>query len=96
VFAERGVKRGGRSDDDRLAWAFRQATGRRPSADEARLLGELRRKHLALYRDDERSARAILGVGDAPVPGRGDLVDLAAWSSVTRAILNLHETVTRN
>jgi hypothetical protein len=30
------------------------------------------------------------------VPGGTDPIELAAWTSVARTILNLHETITRN
>ncbi len=35
-------------------------------------------------------------IGAHPVPGQIDHVELAAWTSVCRTILNLHETITRN
>jgi hypothetical protein len=37
----------------------------------------------------------LIGTGEAPVPKDLDAVDLAAWASVAHAILNLHETITR-
>jgi hypothetical protein len=38
----------------------------------------------------------LLGVGDAPVPAGLDPAELAAWTSVARVLLNLHETITRS
>jgi hypothetical protein len=34
-------------------------------------------------------------VGQAPVAKDVDAAELASWTSVARAILNLHETITR-
>src|SRR5207253_7078332 len=41
VFAERIVREGGQSVEDRLNWAFRQALSRRPRPEEVELLKEL-------------------------------------------------------
>ena len=43
-----------------------------------------------------RSAEALLVIGEKPVPRDLDEVQLAAWTSVARVLLNLHETITRN
>jgi hypothetical protein len=53
-------------------------------------------KHERQYREDPAAARALLGIGDAPTPAGLDPAELAAWTSVTRVLLNLHETITRN
>jgi hypothetical protein len=37
-----------------------------------------------------------LKVGAAPSPPAVAPAELAAWTSVARAVMNLHETVTRN
>jgi hypothetical protein len=37
----------------------------------------------------------LLSIGTAPVPEGIDQVDLAAWTNVARALLNLHEAITR-
>ena len=41
-------------------------------------------------------ADKLIRTGIAPVPGDIPPVELAAWTSVARAVLNLHETITRN
>jgi hypothetical protein len=52
-------------------------------------------RHLKQYRSGKESADAILTVGQAPVGKDVDRPALAAWTSVTRVLLNLHETITR-
>jgi len=59
------------------------------------LLTELYDKHLAEYRADPQAAKDLLKEGDWPVLQDIDRAELAAWSSVTRVILNLDETITR-
>jgi hypothetical protein len=96
VFAERIVREGGASFEGRLRWAYERALARAPREEEARLLGELLRKHAAQYRADPRSAALLVGAGLAPVPKDLDVVELAGWTSVARAILNLPEVITRS
>jgi mono/diheme cytochrome c family protein len=95
VFAERILREGGARFEDRMRWAFERALTRPPRDEEARILGELLRKHGAEYRADPRSAALLVGAGQAPVPKDLKVVELAAWTSVARAILNLPEVITR-
>jgi hypothetical protein len=95
VFAERIVRTGGSGFDDRLAFAYRRALSRPPSAAETTALRALYDKHLAQYQADAASAEALLAVGYAPQPKDLDRPTLAAWTSVARAIMNAHETITR-
>ncbi len=96
VFAERIMKEGGADTAARLHWAYRRAVSRSVKPAEVTLLTELLQKHLAEFRMDKTAAQKAVSVGQAPVPKDVDLAELAAWTSVARAILNLHETITRN
>jgi len=81
-----------------LQFAYRTALGRNPRAEEQQVLANLYKRHLADYKQNEKAARDLLAVGQAPlnVPDGCDVAELAAWTSVARAVLNLHETITRN
>jgi hypothetical protein len=81
--------------NERLTWAFRRAVSRPVKPAEAKLLGELLQKHRTEYKADPAAAKKVIEVGEAPAPKDVDAVELAAWTSVARVILNLHETVTR-
>jgi hypothetical protein len=96
VFAERVLREGGASVSERLAWAVRQALSRPIRESEQPLLAALLEKHLAQYKQDAKSAQALLASGARPADQSLDPAELAAWTSVARTILNLHETVTRN
>jgi hypothetical protein len=96
AFSGRIVKEGGAAMHERLSWAFLTAVTRKPSEDESRLLADLYTRHAEQYAGDRESARLLLGVGEAAAPENVDLAELAAWTSVARVILNLHETITRN
>jgi hypothetical protein len=95
-FAGRILEDGGDTIRDRIVWAFESSLARKPTEDEVQLLADLYRRHLDQYTDDGVAARLLLGVGEAGRPENADIAELAAWMSVTRVILNLHETITRN
>jgi hypothetical protein len=96
VFAARIVAEGGRGDGERLDWAFRRALSRPPRPEEARLITEMVAKHREEYRRDPAAAGGLLTVGLQPVPEDADAIELAAWTSAARALLNLHESITRS
>lgn len=96
AFAARILRGGGKSIDERLAWAWRAALCRDPRPDELQTMRALVEKHLAEYRQDTAAAKALLEVGLKPVPEGLDPAELAAWSNAARVILNLHETITRS
>jgi hypothetical protein len=95
VFAERIVHEGGTGVEARVQWAFRNALSRQPREEESKVLAALYAKHAREYDKDREAARKLLSTGDHPLPKEADLAELAAWTSVARAILNLHETITR-
>jgi hypothetical protein len=80
----------------RLAWAFRNVLQRAPHEEELKTLAALLEKHLAEYRADAKPADPLLKVGFSPAPPESDKAELAAWTSVARVLLNLHETITRS
>jgi hypothetical protein len=96
VFAQHILEKGGRSVSQQIDWAFERAEGRKPSADERRILADLHQKSMARFRRARAEAQGLIHSGEAPVAADVKPVDLAAMTTVARAILNLHETITRN
>jgi hypothetical protein len=96
VLAEHILKEGGASDDERFIWAFRRALSRQPKSEETKVLTDLLDRHRKEYAADKEAAKKAIRVGERPVAKDLDPVELAAWTSVARALLNLHETITRN
>jgi hypothetical protein len=95
TFAERILKEGTKSTEDRLAFAFGIALSRKPKAEEVRVLRDLLVKHRRQYAKDREAAEKLLHTGAHSIPDEMDLTELAAWTSVARVILNLHEMITR-
>ena len=96
AFAERVLNQGGQDDESRLSFALRTALSRAPRPAERKILLTLLAKHRAHFRDHPKEADEFLHVGERPLPRDIAGAELAAWTSVARAILNLHETITRN
>jgi hypothetical protein len=96
VFAARILQEGGREEAGRIRWAWREALGRAPRADELQTIQSLVQKRHAEYTQDRAAAEALIKVGLKPAPASVDPVELAAWTSVARVLLNLHETITRS
>jgi hypothetical protein len=94
VFAENIVRQGGPAFDRELDWAFERALNRTPGKEERQILKELYRKNLERFRASPESAAELMSVGESPRTGAAP--ETAAMALVARAILNLHETITRN
>ena len=95
VFAEKIVREGGADPTARIQWAFGRALSRDANADELKVLTDLLQKHTQHYGQDAEAAKALVSNGAAPVPQDLNVSELAAWTSVARTILNLHEAITR-
>ena len=96
AFAENILRSGGSATNDKLNWAFRRAVSRPIKPAEAEVLERLLQSHLDEYKSDAAAAKELLTVGAKPAPTDLDKVELAAWTSIARTILNLHEVITRN
>jgi hypothetical protein len=96
VLVQNLLRQGGANFERRLAQAYARALARPPTAEEARLLGGLYQKQLARYRAEPEAARQLISTGEWPVAKDLPAPELAAWTAVARAILNLNETITRN
>jgi hypothetical protein len=81
--------------EERIRWLFVRALAREPSPQEMAIMLQVQVSQRAHFAADEAGAKRFLSIGLTPLPETDDVVDLASWASVARAILNLHETITR-
>jgi hypothetical protein len=95
VFAERVMKEGGNTPVERIAYAFRAATARRPNLAERSLLTDTFDKALAFYKKNPAQALKFVTNGESPRDPYLDVGDLAAYSTVTSLIINLNQTVVK-
>ncbi len=80
----------------RLAWAFSQVLQRNPTKLETDELTALYGKHVREFSETPSSAEALVKIGISERPGNAPQAELAAWTSIARVLLNLHETITRS
>jgi len=94
ALAKRVLKEGGPNDAERLGYAFRLATSRRPTDAESEVLLKLLAKEERRITDGWVSALDLSGMRGAP-PSDMTPTRAAAWTVVARVILNLDETITK-
>jgi hypothetical protein len=95
-FAARILREGSGDDTSRLTWAWRQALARAPLDSELSALRRLLETQRTAFAKDPEAASQFTQTGKAPTPAGLDPVQWAAWTDVARALLNLHETITRS
>ncbi len=95
VLAQKALQTGGVEMNSRLTFAFRQATARKPTPEELSVLRNVYIQHLASYRKDVKAAEALLSIGESKADAKLNKAELAAWTMVVSAILNLDETITK-
>src|SRR5690606_33100905 len=100
-FAQRILAEAPASDQERLEWAFRLLTSRRPDASELALLQQVLEQHRADFAADPTRATAL--IDSATTQLNPDHLDrdksqdpqLAAWTMFASLLLNLDEAVTK-
>ena len=93
--AARILKECNGSPEERVAWAWQQVLQRLPRVEEMETVMPLVRTHIDHYKADPAAAESLLKTGLTAVPPDVDKSELAAWTHVSRVLLNLHETITR-
>ena len=96
ALAERVLRQNTNGLKDRFNTLGQQVLSRAFNNQEQILLAKLLREHIEDFEAKPAEADKLISTGIAPVPGDIPPVELAAWTSVARAVLNLHETITRN
>ncbi len=83
------------TDEERLALAFQRVLSRQPKPEENTALLQFLQRERQRYQDSPEDASAYVAAYAAASPTPAEAPELAAWSSLSRALLNLHETITR-
>ncbi len=93
AFAERILQV---APDDRIAFAFEEATGHQADRATTRILASRLEEEYAAFSQDIERAEAYLSVGESRRNEALNLAEHAAWSVVASLLLNLSETITRS
>jgi len=92
------LKEGGAADKERLAYAFRRCLARTPTSQETDELLQLLNRQIERFTDGELNPWNVAASDpDKPVPLlKGTTMEqLAAWTIVSRVLLNLDEAITK-
>ncbi len=93
--AERMLRDGGTTPEQRITWAFRSVTARKPSVDEVSVLSKGLAKRLARYRQEPEAAKQLTTQGASAPAANLDVAELAAYTVTANVLLNLDEVITR-
>ena len=96
LLAYRMIAEGGKTVEERIAFAFRTITGRIPNMEEKALLAGYFEKQYARFQADELSAEELLEVGEFPHDTCLETAEAAAFTLVASSIFNLNEAVTKS
>jgi hypothetical protein len=95
ALGQRMLKEGGSSAKERIRFAYRLATARRPTENEAQVLDGSLEYFLARFKDREAAASKYVSVGESTRDLALDVRELAAYTSVASLILNLDNTISK-
>jgi hypothetical protein len=86
---------GGKSDRSRINYAFELCTGRKPRPSEVSIISSLLRDENTVF--ENRTVRAVQVASPDPKnpPPDVNLHKVAAWTMVSRVLLNMDETITK-
>ena len=87
----RAINEGGKTDAERITFAFRLCVARKPTADELAVLVGLLEKQRKRLAGNPEAASQVVGAKGKPV----DAIEPAAFALVARVLLNLDETITK-
>ena len=76
--------------------AFRIVTSRNPSNAELETLEQLWEESKSEFEKVPADANKLVAIGEYPIESQLSMLDLAAFTMVTSAILNLNETITKS
>lgn len=83
-------------DNARIRAVFQIALQRVPTAGEFKVVAELLKSQRVRYRDNTADAAELISIGQSVRGPQVSDAEFAAWTAVTRAVLNLHEFVNRS
>ena len=97
ALAQRTLTHGGNCDEERIEYAFRQCLTRQPDREEVDILLSFFKAQKKRFEQGELDPKELLGESMMNSEATKNVapVELAAWSALSRALLNLDETITK-
>jgi hypothetical protein len=94
-FAERILKESGASVEERIQYGFLLSLGRPARQEETDIVKDIFFNQLSRFETDPGGVEALLKVGEKPANAEVPAAELAAWTTVASALLNLDEAITK-
>ncbi|MGB0582235.1 MAG: DUF1553 domain-containing protein, partial [Limisphaerales bacterium] len=95
AMAERLIKDGGDSFEERINLAYRLTTARKPNSREVAIMSDTLDEQREVFKNDPDGAKKFLEVGESKRDESIELTEHAAWTVISQLILNLDEALTR-
>lgn len=84
-----------KTDAARIALVYQRVLGRKPTAEELRILTKGLGRHRRTFAADREAGEKLLATGEVSRDTRVDTAEHAAWTVLCSTILNLDETLTK-
>jgi len=94
--AQRLLKEGAKSPEERITLGYRIVLARKPDAEELKIVAEELKAHQARYEKDPEAAKKAISHGESKPDEKLPPAELAAYTLVANMLLNLDETLNRN
>ncbi len=95
AFAERILKEGGTTSEERVRFAWRTVLSRRPTTEEAAIVQDVLQKHAERYAAAPAAAAGLVSFGESKPDAGLKPEELAPWTLVANLVLNLDETLNK-
>lgn len=96
ALAHRMMKEGGNDAAQRIAYAFRWATSRKPDQEELKILKGLFEDEMTEFQNHPERAEAFLQIGEFSEQDDLNALELAAYGVVANTVINLSESLQKN
>ncbi|MEJ6572844.1 MAG: PSD1 and planctomycete cytochrome C domain-containing protein [Akkermansiaceae bacterium] len=96
VLAERILHEAAKNDRARLDHAYELVLSRSPTDAERKTMGDLFNYASKDFKKRPDAAKKLIGIGQTAADPKHNHIELATWTTISRALLNLSESTTRN
>ena len=94
-FAERIMKEGGKSNADKIDWAFSMVTSRKPATAIRQKIEALYEDQVKHFTENPENAKQFLTVGEKKRDESLNPAQHAAWAVIAKLMLNMDETINK-
>jgi hypothetical protein len=96
ALAERMMREGGKTPEERLTTGYRLATSRKPDSETLLFLRDGFGSRLAEFQSQPEAAKALISHGASKPDPKLDPAELAAYTVSANILLNLDRVITRD